>query len=454
MYVKLKNLLSSLHLVVLLSVAFLVVLFCYLILRSHHLRLDLSKGNVYSLSVASIQTLEALRDEPIRAVGFFRDNHPLKQEVKELFEEYAYHHPNFKYVFYDPDRMPAKARAYQVDAYETIVLEVKGKREKTKLLTEEAITNLLARLYRDELKSIYFAVGHEEPSLADADTTASYTLLRDRLTDANYEVKETVLLRQGLPEEGVHLLVVGGPRVDLLPEELVVIRKYLASGGRLLVMIDPVNKGEGKNMMSFLREYGITLGEDIVVDKLSKLFGGDYLIPIVTDYRAHAITKGFQLASFFPLARTVKKAENAPEGFEISELAWTGTGSWAEKNLTKLEGGVVDFNETEDTVGPVPIAIAVEHPEQEWRIVVVGDSDFVTNTYLNLSGNKDFILNVCAWLTGDEFQIAIRPREREATPLFLREVDQQFLFYVPVMGLPILSLVTGTGVFFWRRRYN
>ena len=450
---KFRNLLSGLHLSVLLGVAFLIVLFSYLILRSYHYRFDLSPNQTYSLSPQTMQVLEAMSGEPIRVTYFFREDHASKRLLEDLLKEYAYRHPNFEYVFYDPDRNPGKTKQYGIDAYETMVLEAKGKREKTRQVTEEAITNLLGKLHLDDTKAIFFAGGTGAPSLEDVKKQSEYGLLAQRLKEANYEVRTTVLLRDGIPRDQADLLVLGGLKVDLVPEEVEAIRDYLKSGGRVLVMMDPVDPGEGKNLEFFLSEFGVALGHDVIVDKLSKLFGADYLIPLVTEYRAHPITRDFQLASFFPLARTVRKAQKAASDFEITELAWTGSGSWAEKNFEKLESGSADYDDKEDELGPVPVAVAVSHPEEKWRLVVFGDSEFAANGYLNLSGNKDFILNTFACLTGDEFAMAIRPRERKATPLFLKETDQQFLFFVPVLGLPFVSLVTGTGIFFWRRKF-
>ena len=220
-------------------------------------------------------------------------------------------------------------------------------------------------------------------------------------------------------------------------------------------MIDPVDPGEGKNLERFLLEYGVQLGDNAVVDKLSKLFGADYLIPLITEYKPHPITKGFRTACFLSIARSVRKAASVPPGFEVTELALTGAGSWAETDLKNLGEGTAEFDQTKDLPGPVSIAVAVSKTEgKNGRLVVVGDSDFVTNSYLNLSGNKDFMLNVVAWLSGDEFAISIRPRARETTPLYLKETDQQFLFYGPVLGLPFCFLAVGTGVFFWRRRFH
>lgn len=448
-----SNLLSSVHLVFLFLVAFLIVLFSYLILRNYHFRIDLSEGAIYSLSPQTIQILTAFKSEPIRVLAFFRDDSPLKMVLEDLLKEYGYRHGNFHYEFYDPDRMPAKAKQYQIDAYETIVIEAKGKHERTKQVSEEAITNLLARLLRQDTKTIVFANGYGGPSINEKTQKSGYGLLREKLISANYEVKETILSRDGIRKR-TDLLVLGGPRIDLLPQELQVIQKYLDRGGSFMVLVDPVDPGEGDNLEQFILDYGVQLGDDVIVDKLSKLFGADYLIPLITEYKPHAITKGFRLTSFLPLARSVRKTHDIVGGSEIVEIAWTGVGSWAETNLKDLKEGKAEFDQKHDRPGPVPIAVAVQRKENKGRLAIFGDSDFVANSYLNLSGNKDLILNTIAWLTGDELAIAIRSRARQIAPLYLKEVDQQFLFYGPVLGFPIISFLTGTGVFLWRRRFH
>ena len=450
---KLRNLGSGFQFVTILVSAFLITLFSYLILRVYHYRFDLSEGKIYSLSEQTIKILEAFQSEPIRVYGFFREDQPLRQVLENLLKEYNYRHGKFHYEFYDPDRMPGKAKQYQIDAYETVVIEAKGRREKTTQVSEEAITNLLSRLLRQETKQIAFAAGYGGPVLNEKDQKTGYSLLKEKLVDSNYEVKETLISRDKI-SRGTDLLVLGGPRVDLLHEELDIIRTYFDRGGNILILMDPVDPGEGKNLEAFLLEYGIELGDNVIVDKLSKLFGGDYLIPLVSEYKAHAITKGFRLTSFFSIARSVRKAKEIPNGFEIIEIAWTGPGSWAETDLKNLGEGKAEFDAKRDQKGPLPVALALQGGSGKGRLVVFGDSDFVVNGYLNLSGNRDLILNTIAWLTGDEFAISIRPRMRETTPLYLREIDQRFLFVVPVLGFPIFALIAGSCVFFWRRRFH
>ncbi len=449
---KLRNFISSLHFIFIISAALLIAIFGYLIARHYHYRFDFSEGKIYSLSAQSIQLLNDLKSEPIHVYAFFKEESPLKSILENLLKEYASYHKKFKYEFYDPDRMPSKTKQYQVDDYDTLVIEAKGKREKTRQVSEEAITGLLSKLQHPETKRIVFATGYGGPSLDEEKEKFAYGLLRNKLIDSNYEVKTTVLSRDGIAK-GDDLLVLGGPRVDLFPEELNIIRDFLKRGGNLLVLADPVNQGEGGNLEKFILEYGVLLGNNVIIDKLSKLFGADFLIPLITEYKPHPVTRGFRVACFLQIARSVRKVDKVPDEIEVTELAFTGAGSWAETDLKTLSNGKAEFDEKKDQLGPVSVAVAADI-KGKGRIIVIGDSDFASNGFLNLSGNKDFILNSIAWLVGDERAISIRPRQRQITPLYLKETDQQYIFYVPVMGLPISFLMMGTCVFFWRRRFH
>ena len=123
----------------------------------------------------------------------------------------------------------------------------------------------------------------------------------------------------------------------------------------------------------------------------------------------------------------------------------------AETDLKDLAEGNAEFDKNQDTQGPVSVAAAAETPSTA-RVIAFGDSDFVTNAYLNLSGNKDLILNTVSWLSGDDAPALARPKEREVTPLYLKETDQQFLLYGPVLTPPVCFLIGGLLVSISRRR--
>jgi len=241
--------------------------------------------------------------------------------------------------------------------------------------------------------------------------------------------------------------------------EIASMAQYVAGGGRALFLIDPQTS---PSLKPFLERYGIILGDDIVIDRLSRLFGGDYLMPVLTSYSsAHPITRNFNIASFFAVARSVTTRE--ADGLQTTWLAKTGDGSWAETDLAALAGGTASFDPGEDVQGPVSLAAASEinllpgsddDPSSAKRgaVAVYGDSDFVTNAKINLSGGADLFMNTINWLAQEEALIAIPPKENKFQPIMLTAADAKLLFVLPVIVLPGLVLMGAVFVFVRRSR--
>ncbi|MGH7320901.1 MAG: Gldg family protein, partial [Candidatus Rokuibacteriota bacterium] len=182
-----------------------------------------------------------------------------------------------------------------------------------------------------------------------------------------------------------------------------------------------------------------------------RLLGAGPEVPVVGDYPSHPITQGFRFATLFPVARTVTVKEKPPAGVTAQGLARTSGESWAETNQEQIRTGQVkpDANEIR---GPLTVAVvatvdAKGLPEDrkgaKARVVVVGDSDFATNAFVNLSGNRDLFLNTLSWLAEEENLISIRPRESRSAPIFLSAAQGQVLFWVPVVLLPLSMIVAG-----------
>jgi ABC-type uncharacterized transport system involved in gliding motility auxiliary subunit len=86
------------------------------------------------------------------------------------------------------------------------------------------------------------------------------------------------------------------------------------------------------------------------------------------------------------------------------------------------------------------------------RLVIYGNSGFASNNFLNFSGNRDLFLNSISWLAEEEDQISIRPREAKSTPIFLTAMQGRLAFWLPVVVVPAMLLVSGTSVVLRRRR--
>lgn len=432
----------ALYLTIFLGILIVLTLFA----QQYHLRFDLTTNKRHTLSPQSIKVLNKLQSS-VKVIGFFTTGAE-KDKAKDLLEQYAYHSKNFDWTFIDPERHPLEAKKYNIHRYNTLVVQSGQKREQIYEISEEKLTNAIVKVTRKGKKTIYFLKGHGEHEIEDIEKNG-YSKLKEILNEKGYEVKPLLLVKQPKIPEDTALLVIAGPQKALLSAEIEAIKTYLNKGGSGLFLLEPET---GQELAKLLKEKGIVLDNDIIVDKMSRLFGGDYLIPVVVKYNQnHSVTKGFNLACFFPLARSINIEKNQDKGKRVEILAWTSENSWGEKDLSGLKGGKAIYDE-KDIAGPIPVAAASFSEEKNgFKLIVVGDSDFIDNTYLQVSGNKDLALNMINWLTEEQDLITIPPKKTHSKPLVLSSNQAQVLFWLPVIGLPLLVLLSGI-VIYWKRR--
>lgn len=472
---------SNLILIIVLVLAILAVLNFFL--ARHHYRVDLTVARIHSLSDQSISVARNLKQE-VHIKAFFRDSNVSRQTMENLLKNYAYHSSKIKYEFIDPDKNPGLVKKYDITQDGTTVFECGDKENRITTTSEEDVTNALIKVTRASKKVIYFLEGHGENSIEETGDPG-YSTAKNELEKIGYEVKKLSLaLSENFPRDCA-LLIIPGPRKALLPNELETVKKYLENGGRVLFMVDPETSS---GLETFLAEYGVKLENDLVVDPVSRLLGGDYFMPVITEYQSHEITRNFRYATFFPLARSAEISDTRPEGITLTSLARTSPNSWAEKELDKNE---VTFNPKVDRQGPISLVVvgskkvdkkekstepheekneenektAEEKPEKdkkesdsnaevgptgEMRLAVFGDSDFITNRYYNLSGNGNFFLNAVNWLTEEADLISIQPRTSAPRTINLTPSQGRFLMFLSIIFLPLAVLLTGLVI--WLRR--
>ena len=93
-----------------------------------------------------------------------------------------------------------------------------------------------------------------------------------------------------------------------------------------------------------------------------------------------------------------------------------------------------------------------ESTASEQRIVVIGDGDFLSNTYLGNPGNLDLGLNIVRWLSHDDATIEIRVTSAPDTSLVLNKAAQAVIAIGFLVGLPLLLLLAGVVIWLRRRR--
>jgi ABC-type uncharacterized transport system involved in gliding motility auxiliary subunit len=455
-----------------------VVCLLYSLAVQHNKRFDVTQGKRFTLAEQSVKLLQGLQ-YPIKIIGFYSLAERDREAFTDLVKQYAQHTDKLSYEVIDPDRQPAIAKQYDITAYNTIVVEGNGKKEKISRAEETTLTNAILKVTRNTKKIVYFVTGHGEPGLTDSDRTG-YSVAKQALEEQNYTVQELVLARQPQVPDDAAVVIVVGPRRDLLETETEALSAFLGRGGHLFVMLDPETV---PGLVTFMQRYGIEVGNDVIVETnpLGRLVGGDYLMPVVMTYEHHAITKELgTVMTMFPVVRSVQVAKELPKGITAQALLMTSTESWAETDLKALHEGHVAFDPESDRRGPISIAAVAtisvdkadtsaspsegpsessELPDKEKsatphaaRLVVFGDSEFANNNLFSVQGNGNLFLNVVSWLAEEEDLIAIRPRKGGGSgPVMLTAAQAPLIFWLPVVLLPLAVLGSGAMVFVRRK---
>jgi ABC-type uncharacterized transport system involved in gliding motility auxiliary subunit len=440
-----------------------ILVFANMLSSRHKHRFDFTSSGIFTLAPQTQKIVSNLPRE-ISMTAFFQSESPTKPEFKNLMDGYLGLSDKIKLTFVDPDKNPAIVKQYGVTTYGTVVLESGPQETKVQNPSEENVTNAILKVVKDEKKKIYFLEGHGEPSLENTEGQG-YSSAKKALERDGFQVEPLLLLQTGEVPDDADALVIAGPEKPVHPQEQKALDNFLQKGGSIVLLIDPQTK---TGLEDFLARWGVEIREDIVIDPMSKMFGGDYAAPVVSQYMLHDITKDFALPTIFPVLRSVTAKQ--VEGVTVSELLQTGTNSWAEMDFA---GKKVKFDEGVDQKGPVTIAVvaskkpdfaeklevtadgkeAKENPSpRQGNLVVLGDSDFANNTYFNFSGNGDFFLNTTSWLAEEESLIAIRPKERKDSPLHLTSDLGAALFFTGTLLFPGVVVLVGVRKWWTRRR--
>ena len=448
------------------------------------LRFDLTEAKVYSLSPQSVTMLQRI-DKPVHVV-FFHD--PMMRETVELYELVARQNPRITIELHDPMLNPAQARLRGVQFAGTALLQSEGRTVQVHGNSEADIVNGILRVAQGVTQTVCFLEGHSE---ANPFSTESHDHLegaaghshglglqyvlhevhgmakaRASLEAMNYAVETLSLLKSGEVPARCSLVVVAGPKLALLDAEVTALRKFLGSGGKAFLMLDPfVQTG----LDPVLREYGILLDDNMVIDETNH-FWADLSAPAVTSYNHHLITRELPL-TFFPGARALSPTPERVPGTSVVPLVNSSKNSWAQANRDRIE-----FKKGRDVPGPNTLmVIATRRPvtpdspaavpfgpqgprgplpesvSAMSRIAVVGDSDFATNSFFHIMGNGKLFLNTVNYLAARENLVGVEPRTRDLPRVNLTNRQVKGTFFLSVILIPALLAFIGFAVW-WKQR--
>ncbi len=424
-------------------------------------RWDLTTDQSNTLAKESVDVLKTLPDK-VMAKAFFTTDSTVassKDSAKTLLDKYTYASGGkFQYEFIDPNQNPAAAQDAGITKDGTVVLYMGTAKQSVSSITESDITGAMVRLMNPAAHVVYFLTGHGEDPIAGG-SDQSYTNLANDLRSKNYTVSSLNLLAVLQIPTDASVIVIDGPKKPLTDAEVGKLDEFIKGGGSVVVMEDPTidtQFGTSPDPLAndLAQNYGIVLGNNIVVDVYGyQAFQSPYFA-IGYQYASHPITSGMStMGTGFQNARSVSADSSKGTDYSKTELIMTVDQSWGETDFASVQNSTVKYDKGVDLAGPVPLAVAASGNTNSARLVVFGDSEFAMNGYYGFYGNSEIILNSIDWAAKEENLISLTSKTTTTRTLSMPQTYTENLITLGSLVLiPGVVLIAGIGSWLSRRR--
>ncbi len=397
-----------------------------------------------SLTEQSKKLLDKLPGS-IEITAYIEENKALRNKIKQLLQRYVRYKPEIQVTFIDPASNPEKMRELGIGKEGTVTVEYRGRTENLNVINESALTNALLRSANASNRWVTFLTGHGERS-PNGKANHDLSLFGKDLELRNIKVVTLNLSKIPAIPENSSVLILAGPRVPMLDGELEIILDYIEKGGNLLWLIDPDYPGP----QVLTDQLGIEILPGTIIDTNSQLYGvDDPSFVIVSEYNPHDLTKNLTAMTVYPIASALEMNKNSD--FQATPILTSVPRSWTE---TGPISGTIRFDAgSNERYGPLSLGFALTRETadgKQQRIIVIGDGDFLSNTYIGNVGNRDMGLRIVNWLTHDDRFIDIPPKSTIDRQLQLSRPTIAVMAFGFLIILPVLLI--GGGLLIWRKR--
>ncbi len=422
----------------------------------YYLMLDVSKNQIHSLSAESKTILSKLKAKISFKVFFAKHANNTKhitsvldqKTIRNFFSRFKHYDQNIDVQYFDSTRDLLIAKKYKVKRSQEIVVMYGDRFKSISKLDESVIMNALLQLSYNRETWVAFLQGHGEKS-PYKELSKYAKMLKQHKT----HVQTINLLRTKTIPKNTSLIVIAAPKQNLALSEIRQLLRYINQGGNLLWLHDP---GFSPGMDLISARLGIEIIPGVVLD--SQLSGKHAAYLVINDY-----PKNNRIASdlfggntVFPVSSALKiRKSNRANPFQFQELLRSSSRSWSETQLNNNKYKQFNFD-TADRKGPFTLAYAltrkINNKKNTQRIVVIGDSDFLSNRYIENGANQQFAINLFHWLSHYDELISIQSAPRRDTALDLNYqqiLTQAFIF---VCLIPFFLFISA--YYFPRRRLS
>lgn len=468
-----RFLLSSGSVALAIAAVILLNLICTNLNDRFDLNLDLTSSKMYSITQDTYDTLDNLSSDVDITVLMSEDDlasSTYGNYVKVLLDKYADRTKKLTVTYIDPYKNPSAVEKFSdlsdsvsegsvivqsgdqsrvlnlVDFYDTSSDSSSGYTSVSGFRGESTLTSSILSVTSDSTPHAYILRGHNE---------SVSTQFTSMLETSGYTVKELTLAESDIPKKA-SLLVLSLPQKDYTEAELNALDDYVKSGGDLLVFDGTESPTNLKNLYSYLKEWGITVQQKMVLDSDYNISDARYILASLEDTDTNSgLSSQSDQVIVTPDAKALRvKLKDSVTDRTVETLLSSRKTSYARAINSDTTYDSYS-KEKSDTDGPFAIAALAEYTGSDngGQILVCSSALMMTDQLMQSSSllNRSFLSNTISVMQPDTQLVSIASKSMAAEPLTLGTTATYVVFLI-LLFIPIFLFVYGIVVFFQRRR--
>ena len=447
------------------------------ILYKHDAHLDFTRDRVFTPSPDAQRVVRGLSSD-VQVTYFYQRNNPAAVGAKTILETLGRSNPRLTVRTVDPDQNPGVANRMGMKLYNAAVITSGGRRIEVVSTDDRDIALGIIRITRNDDRPVCFGAGQGEYDIDNFEFHTHFEgngahqhdgqeknlvnteqhgvgRLRRALEQLGYAVRKVELAKIAAVPDNCAVWIEANPRYRFAPPDVAKLAAYASQGGALMLLIEPDYPMDGP-LADLLARMGVAVADGVLADPKSHYFTDEQMVA-VSNYPSHPATINLGL-SFFPGVRPLRLVE--AKGVVAKVLLSSSDQSYpvnkaqpSDRKPAVQALGITAQGTLDDPVKGQGQAQgqAQSQPARPFRLAVVGDADFASNSFFPYLGNSDLTLGLISWLRGEERGPAMKPTTEVLPTVVLTEVQMRNIFILTVLLLPGLAALLGF-VMWWRRR--
>ena len=436
--------------------------------------IDLTSTDLYELSEATIETINSIDDDVDVKITVMSSESSFPPYLLEPIKRFANLSDNISTEFIDIEKNPSAITSYDEEygVSEWTVIISNGGRFRvfnatdylsydqssgvTTITLEDKLSAGLLYVTNDIIPTVYFFKGHGEDG---------YQSLLNTVELTGSETKE-VNIFETTPtfDQSSKMIVIANPTSDYSPTEIRMLQDFMSNNnefGRSIMYFSAPGAPSLPNLEAFLKEWGIVLNNDIVLEGETLSLQQQANQMAVYHTTDAIMDSGVALttdnsAIYVPDARSIDLLFDESSSYKTQAVLSTSADSYS-KDMTVP---VTSYEKKDgDKSGASDIAVLSMYSKYDSNVqkqsylFVSGSTGVITNENYSYYGASDMFKTLYKVMIDETDDILTETHKNTSSPFAnVTSTEEDVFFYLAVIALPLLIIVVGL-VIFARRRF-